>query len=139
MNKNLRKSIYILSSGIILFSTIACKNTSETKLVFSDNDTIKQSVKDREQGITWTQELEKDRLSQTITRNSIELGLEVPYTKEVFKINKSNQSPVYPEYSDFGSLDTRNIRPSIKEKMNNFCSSLSSENHNGADAFFSRK
>ena len=139
LNKNLRQYIYIISSAIILLSTAACKNTSETKLVYNDNDTIKQAVKEKEQSITWTQELEKERLSQTINRNSIELGLEVPYSKEIFKISKTNQEPVYPELDDFGSLDTRNIRPSIKDKMNNFCSCLSSENHSGADAYFSRK
>lgn len=119
--------------------SLSCKNNTEPKLVYTENDTIKKSVKAREQGITWTQELEKERLTEKITRASKELGAEVPYNKELFKISKDNQSPVYPEFNDFGSLDTRNLRPSLKEKMNNFCKSLSSEKHSGADAFFSRK
>ena len=139
LNKKTGKYIFIFSTAFIFLSTFSCKNTSETKLVYNDNDTIKQAVKEKEQGITWTQELEKDRLSQTINRNQIELGLEVPYSKEIYKISKTNQNPVYPEFSDFGSLDTRNIRPSLKEKMNNFCSSLSAENHSGADSYFNRK
>jgi len=138
LKKSYRSCILIFSS-VLMFSVIACKNSSETKLVYTEADTIKKSVKEREQDITWTQELEKERLTQRINRSSMELGSDVPYNKELFKISKKKNEPVYPEFSDFGSLDTRNLRPAIKEKLNNFCSSLSSVNHSGADSYFSRK
>ena len=139
MKKTVKKYIISFSIIILCLFIFSCKNNSEPKLVYTENDTIKQSVKIREQGITWSQEIEKERLTEKITRASKEIGAEVPYTKELFKISRDNQSPVYPEFIDFGSLDTRNLRPSLKEKMNNFCKSLSSENHSGADVFFSRK
>ena len=138
MKKNICSRIII--SSLIIFSSLlfSCKNTSETKLVYTESDTIKKSVKEKSQEITWTQELEAERLSQKITRSAMELGPDVPYTKEIFKITK-NQSPVYPDLADFGSLDTRNLRPSVKEKLNNFCTSLASVNHSGEDTHFSRK
>lgn len=138
LKKSYRSYISIFSV-FLMITVFSCKNTSETKLVYTENDTIKQSVKEREQGITWTQELEKDRLSEHINRSSMELGSEVIYNKDLYKISKKNRQPLYPEFSDFGSLDTRNIRPSIKDKLNNFCKNLSSENHSGAEASFSRK
>ena len=138
LNKSINCSIFIFSTFLML-SILSCKNTSDTKLVYTDNDTIKQSVIEREKGITWTQEIEKDRLTEQINRSSMELGSEVPYNKELFKISKNNRDSLYPEFSDFGSLDTRNLRPSIKEKINNFCNCLSSENHIGAENYFSRK
>ena len=138
MKKSYRSHIYIFSL-ILIFSVTACKNSSETKLVYTEADTIKKSVKEREQDITWTLELESDRLTQRINRSSMEIGSDVPYNKELFKISNKKNQPIYPEFSDFGSLDTRNLRPAVKEKLNNFCSSLSSENHNGADSYFSRK
>ena len=131
----------ILIFSICIFSAIfySCNNTSETKLVYTESDTIKKSVKEKEQTITWTQELEEDRLSKRITRSSMTLGADVVYSKELFKISNQNKRSVYPDLPDFGSLDTRNINDSLKEKLNNFCKNLSSENHAGADSFFSRK
>ena len=138
MKKSYKSYIFIFSA-LFMLSVLSCKNNSEPKLVYADNDTIKQSVKEREQGITWTQELEKERLTEKINRSSMQLGSEVPYNKEIFKISKKNREIVYPEFEDFGSLDTRNIRSSLKEKLNNFCKSLSSVNHNGAESYFSKK
>jgi len=138
VGKSIKSSIFIFSTFLML-SILSCKNTSDAKLVYTDNDTIKQSVIEREKGITWTQEIEKDRLTERINRSSMELGSEVPYNKELFKISKNNRDSLYPEFSDFGSLDIRNLRPSLKEKLNNFCKSLSSENHNNAASYFSKK
>ena len=139
----MKKKIYskIIVSSFIIFSiiNISCKNTSETKLVYTESDTIKKSVKEKEKDITWTQEMEAARLSERITRSSMKLGSDVSYTRDIFKISKTTQSPVYPDFSDFGSLDTRNLRPAVKEKLNNFCFSLSNIDHSGADAFFSKK
>ena len=117
----------------------SCKNTTETKLAYTESDTIKKSVKEKEQDITWTQEMENGRLSEKITRSAVKIGPDVIYNKEFFKISSDKKNPVYPELLDFGSLDTRNLSSSVKEKLNKFCSSISSENHTGADAYFARK
>lgn len=129
----------IFSASLVFICFISCKNTTESKLVYSENNTIKQNVKEKEHDITWTAELEEERLTKTINRNSIELGSDVPYNKELFKILKTMKAPVYPSISEFGSLDTTNLRIQIKEKLNKFCEALASENHNGADAYFSSK
>ena len=139
MKKSICSYILIFSNLLAAASIISCKNTSETKLAYTESETIKKSVKEKEQSVTWTQELEADRLSERITRSSMELGSDVIYSRDLFKISKKAQQAVYPELVDFGSLDTRNLRPSIKEKLNNFCKSLSSENHSGADSFFNKK
>ena len=115
---------------------ISCSNSNESKLIYIENDTIKQAVKEKEQGITWTQEIEKERLIQKINGNMIQASPEVPYNKELFKITKSIQKSVYPSYSDFGSLDITNLKPEIKEKLNDFCKAFSSEAHKGASSYF---
>ena len=117
----------------------SCKNTSETKLVYTESDTIKKSVKEKEKDITWTQEIEASRLTERITRSSMTLGNDVSYTKDIFKISKTQQAPVYPDLTDFGSLDTRNLQTSVRDKLNKFCKSLSTQNHSGADSYFSKK
>ena len=139
MKKKICKTIINFSLCIFSILMFSCNNTSETKLVYTESETIKRSVEEREKETTWTHEIEADRLSERITRSSMKLGSDVSYTKDLFKISKTRQEPVYPEFSDFGSLDTRNLRPAIKEKLNNFCKSISAINHSGADAFFSKK
>ena len=130
--------IFLTLAFVMLF-VFSCKNTSETKLVYTENNTIKQEVKNKEDNITWTFELEENRLSQTITRDSIELGLEVPYGKELYKLKSFMQKPVYPSIEEFGSLDTSNLKLSVKEKVTNFITAFTSEEHSGADAFFNKK
>ena len=137
--KKVSRLVFSISSLFILLSAISCSNSQESKLVYTESDTIKKSVKEKEQDITWTLELEGERLSQTINRNSMVLGADVPYNKEIFKINKKNHQPVYPSISNFGSLDTSNMRISIKEKVTQFCQAFTTENHNGADSYFERK
>ena len=107
--------------------------------MYTESNTIKQSVKDKEQDITWTLELEGERLTKVINRNSLVIGSDVPYTKDIFKISKDNHSPVYPLAGDFGSLDTRNLSSSVKDKLNTFCQALGAEGYSGADSVFSRK
>ena len=131
--------IFLFSLLIFLFGFNSCKNNSESKLVYTESNTIKQNVKEKEQEITWTNEIEGERLTQKINRNSIEIGADVPYNKEIYKLFKLSPVPVYPSYSDFGSLDTSNLKTSTKERLNSFCSALSTYNKNGADSFFSKK
>ena len=138
----MKKAIYknlIISIPLILFCIISCSNSQESKLVYTESNTIKQSVKDKEQDITWTTELEEKRLSQQIHRGSMKLGADVPYSKELYKINQKGQLPVYPSIAEFGSLDTTNLRPALKDKLDQFCTSFASEKHSGAESYFNRR
>ena len=139
----LKKVIHFTSIIFSLFTVIlsfnSCKNTTESKLVYTENNTIKQNVKQKEQEITWTNELEGERLLQVINRGAMKLGQDVTYNKELYKIDPAVQQAVYPSLEDFGSLDTQNLRPAVKNKLNAFCKAFASEKHNGAESYFSRK
>ena len=129
----------ILSLALLMLCVSSCKNNAEPKLVYTENNTIKQDVKNKEQNITWTFELEEKRLSQTINRGAIEIGIEVPYGKELYKLKNFVQNPVYPSIEEFGSLDTSNLKVSVKNKIDSFLEAFTSEEHSGADAFFNKK
>lgn len=131
--------ISIFSITVIITSLFACSNSQESKLVYTESNTIKQAVKDKEQEITWTNELEGERLTKVINRGAMQLGSDVPYSKDLYKINQKSQNAVYPDIDQFGSLDTRTLRTSVKEKVNNFCTALISEKHAGTDSYFSKK
>ncbi len=139
MKKTYNSTFLLLFTSVILIGFNSCKNSNDTKLVYIESETIKQSVKEKEQGITWTQEIEKDRLTQKIKRNGIEASPEVPFNKDLYKITKNIQNPVYPSYYDFGSLDITNLKPEIKEKLNAFCKAFSSEAHKNASSYFHKK
>ena len=133
-------SLPFFSFSLLFFLCLnSCSNSQESKLIYTESNTIKQSVKAKEQEITWTNEIEGERLTKTINRGAMNLGSEVQYTKELYKINQNNNKTVYPSLESFGSLDTRDLRLSAKEKINNFCTALASEKQSGADAFFSKK
>ena len=125
----------VLSVMLILFS---CKNAQESSAVVTENNTIKKAVQDKELEITWTQELENDRLSQVINRNSMQLGPDVPYNKDLYKIAGSD-TPVYPSIAGFGSLDTSNMYISVRDKLNQFCEAFCEPDHTGAEEVFSQK
>ena len=139
MKKDHNTLIFIFSIFFSILFIVSCSNTQETKLVYTETNTIKQSVKNKEQEITWTVELDGERLTQTVNRSSMELGADVPYNTDLFKLTNISKAPVYPSIDEFGSLDISGLRPDIKDKMNQFCEAFNSENHAGADAFFSRK
>ena len=138
-----KKFFYLFLISSILLSAaffISCKNnTTETKLVYTENNTIKQSVKEKEQDITWTLELDEDRLLQDVTRNSVNIDSTVVYNSDLMKIINSYRGPVYPEIEDFGSLDTSRLNPATREKITNFCNAISDTLYSGGDAFFSKK
>ncbi len=137
MKKNIHFLI-ILSSIISMSFLFSCKNAQESSVVVTESNTIKKTVQDKELEITWTQELENERLSKSISRDGMELGPDVPYNKDLFKIT-GNKFPIYPSLSDFGSLDTSTMYLSVKDKLNKFCEAFSTYEHSGAEEFFNRK
>lgn len=117
-------SFFALTAVLLL----SCKNSTESKIIDSESETLKDQVKNKEQSITWTLEMEPERLSKKFT-----------YSKEYFRLSKSLQKPVYPELEDFGSLKTVNINPNVKEKVNNFCTGLSESNEGTVISQFSSR
>lgn len=140
----MNKKFVLKSSVISLLALtgavfISCKNTTENKLIYSENDTIKELVKNREQSITWTFEMEPDRLTKKITRSVWDIGPDVPFTPDYLKLSKNLQRPVFPSLDDFGILKTDNITYNVKDKIEDFCKKLSEYQDSEIVAFFSSK
>ncbi len=140
MKKNHYSTIKCISLIIFTLSIlISCNNSSENKLVYIENDTIKDVVKNKEQNITWTFEIEPERLSKDISKNVWETGENIPYTPDFLRLYKTFQKPVFPELNDFGSLDTSSLKGKTKERLNNFCTKLSESYAADAASYFSGK
>lgn len=120
------------------FFCISCKNSADSKIFSIENDTIKEQVKNREQSITWTLEIEPERLSSPVSKKDPQIASDVLLSKDIIRLSSGLQSKVYPNFSDFGSLDTTNIPPVVKAKLQEFCQKLS-ENSLDAAFFFNNK
>ena len=117
----------ILISSLFSFSMffISCKNAAETKIVDIESNTVKNQVKNREQSITWTIEIEPERLTTPVPKGSYKIDTGVQFTKDILKINPDFQFKTFPQFSDFGSLDTTKLPPAVKLKLQEFCEHLS--------------
>ena len=140
MKKKLYFEVIILSSMLLPVLFFSCKNnTTETKLIYSENNTIKQAVKNKEQEISWTTELAPERLTADVSRTSVNISQDILYNVDLIKVISNDNVLVFPELEDFGSLDISKLNPSANEKINEFCEKLSKSLYSGADSYFSRK
>ena len=142
MKKVLQK-VPTLSSSLLLLVVIltsfSCKNSTIPKLEYSNQETIKEEVKDLETQTSWTNEIEKEILENPLITDPKFLIANTNPTPDLLKLNKNNNMPVYPEMENFGSLDIRNLKQSLKETVDNFSKSLSSNIYSGPETFFDEK
>lgn len=124
--------LFLLSLSLILFS---CKNTTENKLAYSDVDTIKELVINKENNTAWTKELEASRLSENIATKE-NISNEVTFNPDILKIISDYQNPVYPEFEDFGKLDTSQLDDNSKKIINEFAENLSKDIYYGGEKYF---
>lgn len=133
----MKKTVYLsLIFFISLF--ISCKNSTAIKLAYTDIETVKETVINKENEITWTKELEGDRLSKELNNQEFN-NEDIQQNPDLLKINSQYQQPVYPEFEGFGKLDTRNINNSLYEKIDGFCELVSNNFYGSFDSFLNPK
>lgn len=114
------KKALLLICGIIIFSLSGCRNFNADSNN-GENISLQKSVKNHEENVSWTRELEKGRLTQKIdsndfVKNSLKLN---PQTMIALEASKS-KFPVYPEVEGFASLDISDLDSEVVEKINLF-------------------
>jgi len=133
------KKVSIFLSIIFIILFLSCKNNTESKLSFTEENTIKNTVKEKEQSITWSKELEGDRLSEKVSSSNNKVSSEVIYNIDVVNILSDFQSPIYPEFENFGKLDTTSLSGAAKEKIISFCNGLADLNKQQLQSSFNSK
>lgn len=126
-------SILILFISSLCF--FSCKNSSDNKLAYTDVDTIKDIIKEKENNIAWTKEFEGTRLTDNIKTNK-NVSSSIAFTPNVLKIFSDYQDPVYPELLDFGKLDTSKLDDKSKTIINDFADKLSKNIYFGGESYF---
>lgn len=105
----------------------ACSNSSGTDKYFH-TDNLKKEAESVRESLQWTQEIEKNRLTQKIDSNdyissSIKL---TPNSMIAYEAGK-NHPVVYPELDDLGSLDISDLDANIISLISDFCQSYVNE------------
>jgi len=116
--------------------SLSCKNASESKLEYSENQTIKSQVQNKEDKITWTLELEPDRLTRSLSKDKLMISPDVLFSTDILKISDAFQKPVFPELSDFGKLRTVEFQNQLESRIDDFCSKFSENKIIELQSFF---
>lgn len=111
-----------------LFILSGCKDPSKQASLFHYEDNLKHIASEKSEETAWTQEIEKNRLSQKISsidyvNSSLRL---TPRTMIAFE-SGMNRNAVYPELDGFGSLDISDIDPLAMELVENFCTAYTKD------------
>ncbi|MCR5188812.1 MAG: hypothetical protein K6C97_07730 [Treponema sp.] len=139
------KRVYLkipsLFISIILISTInsSCKNASESKLEYSNQETIKESIRNKENEIAWTNAIEEEILSNPVLNDEKYTKSNINPSPDLLKINKNNNQAVYPDLNNFASLDTSLLTGKSKETVEKFAKALSTDIYVGPESFFDVK
>ena len=131
----LNKAIFV-STLLFIFIFPACNNASESKLAYTDKETVRDIINQKESEISWTKELDPERLSEKYSNDDLIDKETITFTPDIAKVLKNFDKKVYPELIDFGKLDTSALSYSVLDKVNNFCSAVSSDIYSGPETYF---
>lgn len=112
----------VFAFTLFLFS---CSNSAKEKNQSENFKSLKGEAESIESKITWTDELEKGRLSDKIKKTD---GINKNVKNSVLSVSaKKIEEPkwIYPSLPGFGSLDTTLIPENLRKEIEKFCVLLS--------------
>lgn len=129
-----RKSFFI--QLLIIFSLfISCSNSTNQVQKTSDIQTLKSDASKLDSELTWTIDLEQNRLTKSVNDDINFLNNIQPNTQIISSI-KNFKEKKFPELEEFGSLDDSDILPEIKKSLNDFFSAVSKNVDKDGISFF---
>lgn len=129
------KSFFISLIILILF---ACSNNTNSKLSYTDVDTVKNVIKNMEVDVSWTREIEGDRLVEK-TEPKDRVSENVSFDKNAILILPDVRTPVYPSLETFGSLNSSKLTDVQSATISGVCSAISKNIYSGPENFFNNK
>ena len=126
-------SIFIFS----IFILFSCKNAAEVKPVLNDENTLRNEISTYENEISWTKEIEEERLTSPVSVNEKISKNGFSPNPSLLKLLDNYNKPVFPELADFGNLDSSALSLSARQNIQNFCQTFSSNPFSGPESYFS--
>ncbi|MBP5568065.1 MAG: hypothetical protein J6X54_02445 [Treponema sp.] len=102
MKKNWIFGVFLLSS------LISCSNVEQKLVMVQDDNTIRTLIKNKEEKINWTNDIDGEVLSKDITHNDYFSSRVSPSIEAIASIPEYSE-PVLPAINGFGLLDTSSI------------------------------
>ena len=100
-----------LPLAIVFFS---CSNGNQIDLSLGSEETLRSLSMKKEEDILWTREIESVRLTKDINTSS-SVSSVIKLTPEIILLSEVEKSPLYPNLTGFGSLDTKCICVAIRK------------------------
>lgn len=113
----------IISISIIA-NFISCTNPNTTDTELTELN-LRSTAKSYSSKTTWTNEIEGEKLTAKVpAADGIETSLSASPQNIFASGNESSYSPVYPEITDFATLDTSSLDSGALSTLDGFCNSI---------------
>lgn len=132
--KSSRSAQVMISLFALVVAFASCSNMQQGKRLEDDEQTLRALTAELAESVPWTDELEGERLTATITTaDGIDRRVALSPLSFIAGTEQQDVAPVYPFLEQFGSLDTTLITQEVKDVLNGFCTAINRAEN--ADSF----
>lgn len=119
----LKKSVFLFLT-LFLFIIISCSGP-DSIVIQEDAVNLKNIATSYEKGITWTEEIEKEKLNQKIPSvDGIEKSVKVTPINILFSREEEFVEPLYPELAGLGKINVSVLNSDQYDVLDKFCSAI---------------
>ena len=135
--KSLRSVTLTVSFAVCFLAVSACSDLQQGKRAEDDAQTLRALAQAMAESVPWTDELERDRLTATVSvADGVDRHVLLSPLSVLAGAAARKVPPVYPFLEGFGSLDTTLIVPDVKTVLDGFCDAVCRAEN--ADSFMAR-
>lgn len=111
MLKNYFSKTVIFLTFLFALISVSCSNTPNAKLLFSEDDTLRTVIVNKENTINWSKPLEDGRLQKRIDIMD-NIVTSIKLNPDVMNAFTNTCDPVYPYIENFATLNLNNLSQS---------------------------
>lgn len=131
----MKNRFFLTFTGFVTLLFFSCKNANNNELSYTNVETLKEKIAEKEATLSWTKELEGSKLTDSIEFPQDKIKQNIERERYILTILNESEK-VYPEFENFGSLDTSSIKHDIYDRLQKFCEALNINIYNGPESFF---
>ncbi len=130
---------FTFSAFLLSFGFASCSNASQIGENFDETDTLRYTAEKLYSTTNWTEAIETDRLTASVS--SVKgISSKLNLTPLILAASvPAEDSKLFPNLKNFGSLDTSLISPSLRKTLTSFCEALSKNDDGAAESFFKKE
>ncbi len=123
-NSEKRRYSVIFIFSLLFFMIISCSNPNDI-IIQEDTSNLKSIAQSYEKKISWSQELEHNRLNQKIPSvNGIDKSIKLTPVNILFSLEEKEVELLYPELKGLGKINLSALNEEQYEVLDKFCSAV---------------